>query len=290
MMNNGSKAGGNGSQACASCKYQRRKCNSDCPLAPYFPPDQQKQFLNAHRLFGVSNILKILKNLDPAQQPEAMKTIIFQANMRNKDPVRGCLGVIEDLKKQIDWIKAELDITLGHVHTIKQQLQIHNGAGAPPHDSFAMQQFHGGPPPFIQPQQPQHHHHMGALSVGHVSSATIAMAGGMDPGFAPANNMSFAGGSAWVQQPQMHGGESSSVSPKPETTGLSSPGVGIQDCDEFKPFIDLFDDRQPFVNPKETLECSGESSFKEEQQDHELKQAAQLFSLRNNIDRDSQHM
>ncbi|EEF52105.1 conserved hypothetical protein [Ricinus communis] len=28
-------------QAYASCEYQARKCSSGCPLAPYFPPDQE---------------------------------------------------------------------------------------------------------------------------------------------------------------------------------------------------------------------------------------------------------
>ncbi|CAN8269373.1 unnamed protein product [Cochlearia groenlandica] len=47
-------------QACAACKYQRRKCASDCILAPYFPHDRHNQFLNAHKLYGVSNITKII--------------------------------------------------------------------------------------------------------------------------------------------------------------------------------------------------------------------------------------
>ena len=110
-----SKGNGNG-QACAACKYQRRKCAPDCILAPYFPHDSQRQFLNAHKLFGVSNITKIIKQLDtPAAKDHAMKTIIFQSDARAADPVGGCYRIIQDLQRQIDFAKAELDLVLQHL-------------------------------------------------------------------------------------------------------------------------------------------------------------------------------
>ncbi|KAK1311840.1 LOB domain-containing protein 27 [Acorus calamus] len=59
----------NNNQSCAACKFQRRKCTADCPLAPYFPAENQRDFNHAHRLFGVANVLKITKNLDPIQRP-----------------------------------------------------------------------------------------------------------------------------------------------------------------------------------------------------------------------------
>ncbi|XP_072994918.1 uncharacterized protein [Typha latifolia] len=95
-------------QACAVCKYQRRKCNPDCPLAPYFPADQQRQFLNAHRLFGVRNILNIIKPLEPVQRAEAMRSIIFQSNARAYDPVGGCYRIILELERQLELGYAEL--------------------------------------------------------------------------------------------------------------------------------------------------------------------------------------
>ncbi|KAL0424991.1 UNVERIFIED_CONTAM: LOB domain-containing protein 22 [Sesamum radiatum] len=82
-------------QACAACKYQRRKCASDCILAPYFPHARQRQFLNAHRLFGVSNIV----TFDPPAKDHAMRTIIFQSEARATDPVGGCYRIIRDLDK-----------------------------------------------------------------------------------------------------------------------------------------------------------------------------------------------
>ncbi|KAK1306993.1 LOB domain-containing protein 22 [Acorus calamus] len=95
-------------QACAACKYQRRKCNPDCPLAPFFPADRQRQFMNAHRLFGVSNILKIIRDLEPNLKCEAMRSIIFQSDARANDPVYGCVGIIKNLELLIAKESAEL--------------------------------------------------------------------------------------------------------------------------------------------------------------------------------------
>uniref|UniRef100_A0A803LD89 LOB domain-containing protein n=1 Tax=Chenopodium quinoa TaxID=63459 RepID=A0A803LD89_CHEQI len=112
----------NGTQACAACKYQRRKCASDCALAPYFPHDRQRQFLNAHKLFGVSNITKIIRNLNPPDKDIAMRTIIYQSDARAKDPVGGCYRIIRDLHHQIAYCKAELDLVLQQLDLCKAQL------------------------------------------------------------------------------------------------------------------------------------------------------------------------
>ncbi|XP_050383975.1 LOB domain-containing protein 22 [Argentina anserina] len=117
---------GNGNtQACAACKYQRRKCAPDCILAPYFPHDRQRQFLNAHKLFGVSNITKIIKPLTQHQKEEAMRTIIFQSDVRASDPVGGCYRIIHELQRLIEYNKAELDIVLHQLAICRAQAQQH---------------------------------------------------------------------------------------------------------------------------------------------------------------------
>ncbi|KAG9450379.1 hypothetical protein H6P81_010344 [Aristolochia fimbriata] len=132
---------GGTSQACAACKYQRRKCSSDCALAKYFPADQPKLFQNAHKLFGVSNILKILKTVDPTQKGEAMKSIIAQANIRDKSPVHGCLGFIVHLQNQVQQAEQELEFVNTQLAIFRsQQHHIH-------------QQYH------IKTEQIVHHHH-----------------------------------------------------------------------------------------------------------------------------------
>ncbi|KAE9467926.1 hypothetical protein C3L33_00163, partial [Rhododendron williamsianum] len=57
-MSNNPRANNTTTHACAACKYQRRKCAPDCVLAPYFPHHRQRQFLNAHKLFGDEAISK----------------------------------------------------------------------------------------------------------------------------------------------------------------------------------------------------------------------------------------
>ncbi|XP_062194640.1 LOB domain-containing protein 6-like [Phragmites australis] len=105
----GGSGGGTGqNQACAACKYQRRKCNPDCPLARYFPADQQRRFLNAHRLFGVSNIQKTLRRIDPELGPEAMHTLIYQSEARAADPIHGCVRIIKELERQLNMTRVEL--------------------------------------------------------------------------------------------------------------------------------------------------------------------------------------
>ncbi|KAH7547161.1 hypothetical protein FEM48_Zijuj01G0280100 [Ziziphus jujuba var. spinosa] len=117
---------GNGNtQACAACKYQRRKCAPDCILAPYFPHDRQRQFLNAHKLFGVSNITKIIKKLDQPDKDKAMHTIIFQSDVRANDPVGGCYRIIREYQRQIEYYKAELDIVLHQLAICRAQAHHH---------------------------------------------------------------------------------------------------------------------------------------------------------------------
>ncbi|XP_057478861.1 LOB domain-containing protein 22-like [Actinidia eriantha] len=108
------------STTCAACKYQRRKCRPDCILAPYFPSNQHKQFLNAHKLFGVSNIIKVFNKVKPCERETAMKSLIFEANVRAYDPVRGCHRIIRDLEREIYKSRAELQITLHQLAICRQ--------------------------------------------------------------------------------------------------------------------------------------------------------------------------
>lgn len=117
---------GGTAQACAACKYQRRKCTSECLLAPYFPADQPKMFQNVHKLFGVSNIKKMLKMLDPSQKKIAMDSMIFQANTRDKYPVHGCWEEICRLRYAILGMEEELNAVHQQLQICRQQYQHHN--------------------------------------------------------------------------------------------------------------------------------------------------------------------
>ncbi|KAK4839634.1 hypothetical protein QYF36_023555 [Acer negundo] len=166
-------------QACAACKYQRRKCAPDCILAPYFPHDRQRQFLNAHKLFGVSNITKIIKNLEPPEKDEAMRTIMFQSDVRANDPVGGCFRIIRELQRQIEFTKAELELVLHQLAIFRAQttthLQIQDsddsvvlsyndivnvvGGGDSCDDLSSFGSIYVQPQTQVQEQQQDHHHH-----------------------------------------------------------------------------------------------------------------------------------
>ncbi|GLT77872.1 hypothetical protein SLA2020_494270 [Shorea laevis] len=88
-------------QACVLCKKQRRRCSPDCIFAPYFPPSRKMQFHNVHKLFGVHNLTKMITDLDQSQRDEAMKCIIYEANMRALDPVGGCCAIVRHLSHSI---------------------------------------------------------------------------------------------------------------------------------------------------------------------------------------------
>lgn len=95
--------------ACAACKYQRRKCSPSCPLAPYFPADQPKTFQSVHRLFGVSKVTKTLKDLETKdKRDDAMRSIIYEAEMRQRFPVNGCCAVLLQLNHQLQLAYDEL--------------------------------------------------------------------------------------------------------------------------------------------------------------------------------------
>ncbi|XP_058075570.1 LOB domain-containing protein 13-like [Magnolia sinica] len=113
----------NNNHACAVCRHQRRKCNANCPLAPYFPPNKTEQFQNVHRLFGVSNVMKILNSIEPHLWPQAIETIQFEADMRKKKPVEGCLGMIRNLMKQVDASTKELAMVNDQLYYSRQRDQ-----------------------------------------------------------------------------------------------------------------------------------------------------------------------
>lgn len=48
-------------QPCAACKMLRRRCDGKCILAPYFPSDEIEKFAGVHKVFGASNVIKMIQ-------------------------------------------------------------------------------------------------------------------------------------------------------------------------------------------------------------------------------------
>ncbi|TXG59026.1 hypothetical protein EZV62_016855 [Acer yangbiense] len=112
-------------QACAVCRHQRRKCANNCVFAPYFPADQQQDFVNAHRFFGVGNIMRLMKEVPEDQRQDTVKSIIYESNLRALNPVLGSWGVILQYQRlfqatleELRQVRAKLAIFQG-----KQQFQ-----------------------------------------------------------------------------------------------------------------------------------------------------------------------
>lgn len=94
---------------CAACKFLRRKCMPGCIFAPYFPPEEPQKFANVHKIFGASNVTKLLNELLPHQREDAVNSLAYEAEARVRDPVYGCVGAISFLQRQVDRLQKELD-------------------------------------------------------------------------------------------------------------------------------------------------------------------------------------
>ncbi|CAI0554135.1 unnamed protein product [Linum tenue] len=139
-------------QPCAACKLQRRKCTQECIFAPHFPPDQPQKFANIHKVFGASNVAKLLSELPATHREEAVNSLAYEADARLKDPVYGCLA--SNVAKLLNEIPAaqrddavnslayELDL-----HLARQELAKYIGPHAllPTSSDFAAPNYPGNP-------------------------------------------------------------------------------------------------------------------------------------------------
>ncbi|KAL3824877.1 hypothetical protein ACJIZ3_020906 [Penstemon smallii] len=94
---------------CAACKFLRRKCMPGCIFAPYFPPEEPQKFANVHKIFGASNVTKLLNELLPHQREDAVNSLAYEAEARVRDPVYGCVSAISFLQRQVERLQKELD-------------------------------------------------------------------------------------------------------------------------------------------------------------------------------------
>ncbi|WCJ28458.1 LOB domain-containing protein 4 [Euphorbia peplus] len=132
-MKESGKKGGGGSSPCAACKLLRRRCAQDCVFAPYFPADQPHKFANVHKVFGASNVNKMLQELPVHQRGDAVSSMVYEANARVRDPVYGCVGAISSLQQQIDVLQTQLALAQAEVvHLRVRQTTISNTYGLSP--------------------------------------------------------------------------------------------------------------------------------------------------------------
>ncbi|KAK9682098.1 hypothetical protein RND81_10G050100 [Saponaria officinalis] len=94
---------------CGACKFLRRKCTSGCIFAPHFGMDQgAARFAAVHKVFGASNVSKLLLHIPMNRRHDAVLTISYEAQARLSDPVYGCVSTILALQHQVATLQAEL--------------------------------------------------------------------------------------------------------------------------------------------------------------------------------------
>eukprot|EP00253_Pinus_taeda_P015334 PITA_15334 len=106
---------------CAAYKIQKKKCSEECTLAPYFPPDSTDEFLLLHRVFGNGHVIKLLKGLPLEKRDEAVRSMVYEARERVRDPVFSCVGVINDLQTKVAELQSQLASAQEKVASITQQ-------------------------------------------------------------------------------------------------------------------------------------------------------------------------
>ncbi|KAL2502233.1 LOB domain-containing protein 20 [Forsythia ovata] len=96
---------------CGACKFLRRKCISGCIFAPYFGSDQgAARFAAVHKVFGASNVSKLLLHIPANRRHDAVVTISYEAQARLSDPVYGCVSTIIALQQQVASLQEELSV------------------------------------------------------------------------------------------------------------------------------------------------------------------------------------
>ncbi|KAH7839076.1 hypothetical protein Vadar_034585 [Vaccinium darrowii] len=93
--------------ACASCRHQRKKCPESCVMAPHFPAFRADDFLAVHKMFGIANVTKTIRSLDFAQQQDAIKSFVWEANAWVQDGFRGPYGRVRRLEDRIKSLEEE---------------------------------------------------------------------------------------------------------------------------------------------------------------------------------------
>ncbi|KAL0309157.1 UNVERIFIED_CONTAM: LOB domain-containing protein 18 [Sesamum calycinum] len=115
-----SGGGGGGGGPCGACKFLRRKCVAGCIFAPYFDSEQgAAHFAAVHKVFGASNVSKLLLHIPVEKRLDAVVTICYEAQARLRDPVYGCVAHIFALQQQVVNLQAELSYLQAHLATLE---------------------------------------------------------------------------------------------------------------------------------------------------------------------------
>ncbi|KAI4374641.1 hypothetical protein MLD38_012613 [Melastoma candidum] len=66
---------------CAACKLLRRRCAGGCIFSPHFPSDQPQKFAIVHKVFGASNVSKMLQ-LPEHLRSDAVSSMVYEGQRK----------------------------------------------------------------------------------------------------------------------------------------------------------------------------------------------------------------
>lgn len=115
----GSPAALNTITPCAACKLLRRRCAPECPFSPYFSPLDPQKFAAVHKVFGASNVSKMLTEVPESQRADAANSLVYEANARLRDPVYGSTGTIYSLQRQAQAMRLEINAVRAEIMKYK---------------------------------------------------------------------------------------------------------------------------------------------------------------------------
>ncbi|KAL7130617.1 hypothetical protein ABFS83_13G146400 [Erythranthe nasuta] len=114
------------SSRCAACKHLRRRCPSDCIFSPYFPSNNPQRFAFVHKIYGASNVGKILQDLPVNLRSKAADSLCYEASCRIEDPVYGVVGKLTDLDEQIQKAHCQLARIRAQIAVIQVRDEVDN--------------------------------------------------------------------------------------------------------------------------------------------------------------------
>ena len=107
--------------ACVLCRYQHRRHDGSCEFGQYFASNRSIEFENACKLFGLANLLRLMRSAEASERQVMADSILIEGNMWSNDPIHGALGHVLTLNNQIQSIQRELQI----VNTMLAQCPLH---------------------------------------------------------------------------------------------------------------------------------------------------------------------
>ena len=102
---------------CGACYVTKNACKPDCLLAPYFPhPEGKLNFYPIHHVFGTSRFLRFIKGISEDKREIAVKSFLYEAHARFREPVLGCVAYTMHLEQQVCKLSAEVAKLKAQLH------------------------------------------------------------------------------------------------------------------------------------------------------------------------------